>query len=121
MLGDTTYSSLYNYPAASPTFGFNTATTAALFGYTVSDGGSGDVAAPFLSTGSVCGSGGGNFGCWMEPQFAPYTIVNSSGATDPTGATTTIAFKVFVPNNPDPVVASDTYTATATLTATVNP
>ena len=120
MLGEVTdSSSIIDYPASSsePTFLFSTASTAALFAYTVSAADSSDLDQSFLDNGSACNTGSGYTAdrCWMEPATTTFQIIDRT--TDAvTGATSTLHFRVYVPNNPSPGLVADTYTATATLT-----
>lgn len=122
MRGDTTLSSsIQDYPAGGqPTYDFSTASSAAVFAYTVSAQSLTDVAQSFLDNGSsACNqSSGSETGdkCWMEPMTTGFKIIDRTTAAI-TGATSTIMFRVHVPNNPSPGVPADTYTATATLTA----
>lgn len=120
MLGDSTASeSILDLPATSsePGFTFDTSSTSAVFGYTVSADNSSDLDASFKDNGSACNTGSGYTydRCWMEPQTSSFQIINRS--TSATSATTTINFRVYVPNSPSPALVADTYTATATLTA----
>jgi hypothetical protein len=123
MVGETSGSqSIHDYPSVGgqPTFNFSTASTSAVFGYTVSASNDTDLDDSFLDDGSTnCNIGAGTYTagkCWMEPMTSGFQIIDR-GTAAVSGATTTIAFKIYVPNNPSPVVVSDTYTATATLTA----
>ena len=100
-----------------PTFLFSTASTAAVFAYTVSAADSSDLDQSFLNNGTTCNSGAGYTvdRCWMTPATTTFKIIDRD--TDAvTGATSTLHFRVHVPNNPSPGVVADTYTATATLT-----
>lgn len=121
MLGDVSLSdSIRDYPASSsePSFGFYTASTSSVFGYTVTASNPSDVDQSFKHTGTTCNSGSSHAqnNCWMEPRTTGFDIINrNSPASD--GATTTILFRVHVPNNPSPSLVEDVYTATATLTA----
>lgn len=115
-------SSIYDLPASStePNYAFSTASTSAVFGYTVSADDSSDIAQAFLDNGSsACNQLGGSANtntCWMEPRQSRYRVI--SRADDAVlGATSTILFRVHVPNNPTPGLVADTYVATATLTA----
>jgi hypothetical protein len=56
--------------------------------------------------------------CWMGASTTAMQIINRTVAAT-TSATTTLEFMVNVPSNPFPALQSDTYTATATLTALV--
>jgi hypothetical protein len=126
MLGDVTDSeSIRDYGtavASVPDFLFSTASTSAVFAYTVSAVDDTDLAQAFLDDGGDCnipiGSGGAYTAdrCWMEPRISSFEIIDRTTAA-PTGATSTIHFRIHVPNNPSPGLVADTYTATATLTA----
>ena len=99
--------------------------TAAEFGYTVNASNTADIASYFKDNGTNCNQSSGGYTanrCWMSPTTtaAADTIVNRTSAAS-SGATTSIYFKIEVPSNPTPGLPSDTYTATATLTATNNP
>lgn len=120
MLGDTTASeSILDYGSgAEPDFSFSTASSSAVFGYTVSADNNSDLDASFLDNGSTCNSGSGFTAdrCWMGPATTTFQIIDRSSSAA-TGATTTVSFRVYVPNSPNPSLTADTYTATATLTA----
>jgi hypothetical protein len=121
MLGDVSGSdSIRDYPATSsqPTFLFSTASTSAVFAYTVSAVDSSDLDPSFLNNGSACNTGAGYTAdrCWMEPMTTSYQIVNRTSEAG-SGSTSTIHFRISVPNNPQPSLEEDIYTATATLTA----
>jgi hypothetical protein len=126
MLGDQFLGeSIMDYIPASttvPDYNFDTSSTSAVFAYTVSALDSADVAQAFLDDDTDCNipSGGGGAyteeRCWMGPSTSSFEIINRSSSAA-TGATSTIHFRVYVPNSPTPAVVADTYTATATLTA----
>lgn len=121
MLGDVSGSdAIKDYPAgAQPTYNFDTANPYAVFAYTVANYNSTYLDDSFKDNGSnACNSGSGFQGdkCWMEPSTSSFQIINHTVAAN-TGATTTINFRVHVPNAPSPAVVTDVYTATATLTA----
>jgi hypothetical protein len=101
-----------------PNFTF-TASSAAMFGYSVAASTTSDLDPSFLNDGSTCNAGAGYTvdRCWMTPSTTAFRIINRSTSA-PTGATTTLNFKLIVPNNPSPAVDEDFYVATATLTAT---
>ncbi len=122
MLGESSLStSIRDYPASSsePTYGFYTSSSSAVFGYSVTASTTSDLDASFKHDGaSLCNTGATVTPgvCWMEPQTSSFQIINR-GTAATSGATTTISFKVHVPNAPSPAVVTDVYTATATLTA----
>ena len=120
MLGETTGSTaIRNYGSSTePTFGFF-ASTSAVFAYTVSASTTSDLDQSFLNNGSVCNAGAGYTAntCWQGPTSTSDYRIISRGTAASNGATTTLTFKVNVPNNPSPALQSDFYTATATLTA----
>jgi hypothetical protein len=98
--------------------------TFAQFGYTVVASTSADLDPSFRDNGSnACGGASvGNTAntCWFDPDDTAEVIINTTSETALSGSTSTVAFRVNVPSNPSPVVPTGFYTATATLTATVN-
>lgn len=121
MLGESSLStSIRDYPASSsePTYGFYTSSSSSVFGYSVTASTTSDLDASFKHDGaSLCNTGSTVTPgiCWMEPKTTSFQIINR-GTAATAGATTTISFKVHVPNAPSPAVVTDVYTATATLT-----
>lgn len=111
-----------DYPSVGgqPTFTFSTASTSAVFGYTVQAHDAGTLDQSFRTDGvSACNESAGSYTadrCWMEPMTTPFQIIDAVSAAT-AGATTTLHFRVHVPNNPTPGLVTDTYRATATLTA----
>lgn len=106
--------SIANYDAGgTPDFTFTTPVGSALFGYSPEGV---DVAAAFLDTGLVCGSGSLETAgaCWDGLTTSPVTIAESTSANHPLGATTTVQFQLEINQV---VVESGTYIATTTLTA----
>ena len=120
MIGEVTNSTaIRNYGSSTePTYLFF-GSTSAQFAYTVQASSSSDLDPSFLNNGSACNTGttmAANT-CWMGASTTNFRIINRNTAAATTTATTTLLFKVQIPSNPNPVVISDFYTATATLTA----
>jgi len=99
----------------------NSTGQAAEFGYSVTASTSTDVDPTFLNDSAACSAGSSStlHRCWMSPSTTPEMIINR--ATPTGGSTTTLTFRVHVPNSPSPALPSGFYTATGTLTATNNP
>lgn len=123
MRGSSTLSTaIRNFASSStmvePNFTW-TASSSAQFGYTVSASTTSDLDQSFLNNGTICNAGAGYTAdrCYMSPSTTAFRIVNRTTSA-PSGATTTLTFKVEVPSNPSPSVDQDFYIATATLTAT---
>ncbi len=119
MRGDATgNASIVNYGTTTePTYNFF-ASSSAVFAYNVSASTTADLDQSFLNNGTACNAGAGYTAntCWMGASTTGFQIINRLVAAT-TSATTTLQFKVNIPNNPTPALQSDTYTATATLTA----
>ncbi len=114
---------IMDYPTSGePTFNFSTASTSAVFGYTVSVPSFRelDLDPSFRDDGASCNTGSSDATdrCWMEPTISNFQIINTNAPAP--ASTSTIHFRIHVPNNPSPMVPADTYTATATLTITSN-
>ena len=110
----------------TPDFNFTVAANGAEFGFTAAASTTADLALAFQQNGSSCGIAGSNSSlahCWMNStSTTPGTqVINTSGPTSYSGSTTTLAFHVKIMPNPLPEIPNDTYTATTTLTASVNP
>lgn len=122
MLGRVSGSeSIRDYPVTGgqPTYSFSTASTSSVFGYTITANNTSDLDGSFLNNGTdTCNTGLARASydqCWMEPATTSFQVIDrDTDAT--TGATSTLHFRVHVPNNPTPGLVADTYTATATLT-----
>lgn len=91
------------------------------FGYTVLASTTGQVDLAFRDDGAGCGAGSNETAdrCWLNPTTTPQTIIATAGPT--AGSTSTIKFKVAVPNSPSPALPTGNYVATGILTATNNP
>lgn len=129
-LGGTNSGSIKNYSTTTynrmvtPSYGFSFASTASMFAYTVTASDTNDIAQNFLHNGSTaCGVGSTTTAdvCWMAPTTTAYRIIETGSPAVSTGATTSIKFRIYVPNNPSPSLENGFYTATATLTAVNNP
>lgn len=121
MKGEVTDSTaIRNYGSSTePTYLFF-GSTSAQFAYTVQASSSSDLDPSFLSNGSSACNTGTTMAantCWMGASTTNFRIINRGTAAATTTATTTLLFKVLIPNNPAIPVSSDFYTATATLTA----
>lgn len=92
------------------------------FAYTVSASTTADMTTVFKDSGAACNTSTGDVAsrCWLNPSTTALTIINRATATGGSGATTSFAFRVNIPNNPVPAIQEGTYVATATLTALNN-
>jgi hypothetical protein len=101
-------------PVGVPDFTFTIDATDAHFGYSPTGV---DVVQRFLDAAGNCNTGAGNtdLACWDGLDTTPEPIASDSSSNHPTGATTTINFRVGIGGSV--VQAPGTYTATTTLTA----
>lgn len=119
---------VYSTGTASYPSGFDTTVASAQFGFTVNASNTAEISDVFTNTGAACGTGNnGGFTlgtCWRGASStnaaATTQLLNSSAPTPASGSTSTVIFRVNIPNGPSPSVPDGTYTATATLTATDN-
>jgi len=109
-------------PATNGTPDYAWSNNAQEFGYTVSAASTSDIAQKFLDNASACNTGsadtGGSTSCWYNLSTVATSVVNRTVITPITGATTTLYFRVYLAANS--FVPEDTYTATSTLTITMN-
>lgn len=125
----TGYISTYQYSTGTASYpsGFAAAVNAQI-GFTVNASNTTDISPVFTHNGSVCGtSNNGSFSinnCWRGASStnvaASTQLILTNAPTPASGSTSTVQFRITIPNNPNPVVPDGTYTATATLTATDN-
>ncbi len=113
-----------NYPS-----GFDTSAPNAQIGFSVNASNTADVSTVFEGNGTtICGPTGGTTfvvnNCWRGASstnaIATTQLINTSAPTPSSGSTSTVQFRITIPNNPSPAVPDGVYTATATLTATDN-
>ncbi len=99
--------------------------TAGEFGYSITASTTSDIDTTFLDDGGTCGTGGADAvgGCWFNASTTgagstiAERILNRTTPTEASGSTSTVLFQVRVPSSPSPALLTDTYVATATLTA----
>jgi len=105
-----------NYvPAAGvPDFVFSTAAAQARFGFSPEGV---NLVARYRDNGGACGVSSGDtaLACWDGVSTTAQTIVTGTGSNHPSGATTTLRFRVGISSGAS--VTAGTYTATTTITA----
>jgi hypothetical protein len=128
MQGHTQGGSIPDYTVATsgiPDYTYSVPANTAEFAYTVSASTTADLAQKFLDNASnLCNTGSadtsGNTTCWYGLSTTATSTINRTSETTASGATTTIFFRTTINANPSPAIPEDSYTATTTLTATVN-
>lgn len=122
-LGGTQSAAIRNYATSSgtvvePDYDFSFASTASMFAYTVAASNTDDIDQSFLNDGVNCNAGSDTTEdvCWMAPSTTAFRVIDRSTSA-PQGATSTLRFRVYIPNSPNPGVETGFYTATATLSA----
>jgi len=107
-----------------PDYAFTSApANTAEFGYSVNASTTGQISQLFRNNGSnTCNTGSTETddNCWLNASSSAVTILSTSSATESSGATTSIKYRVIISANPVPIIPNDIYTATTTLTATNN-
>ena len=123
MNGDVdTLDVIRNYGSTTvPSFALS-ASSSAYLAFTATATDASFIADNFKDNAGACGSGTQSEDtCWIGPTITPTSfLVYDRDSAAPNGATTSLKFVVRVPQNPVPALSAQTYTATATLTATVN-
>lgn len=107
--------SIANYDeGAAPDFSFTTAGGEAHFGYTPEGV---DIVQFFKDDGGACNTGGLDtaYACWVGASTTAQTIAVGAGSNHPSGATTTLHFRVGVGSGAG--VIAGVYIATTTVTA----
>ena len=101
-------------PAGDPDFTFTSGSADAHFGYTPEGI---DITSRFRDNGGACNTGSQDteLACWDGLSTSPVIIASNTGANHPTGATTTVRFRVEVGGSV--IQAPGLYVATTTLTA----
>lgn len=126
MTNGTDFINDYSQAGSVPDYDWVDPTTGnpAEFGFTARASTSGEIATGFQNNGSnTCGTGSTETDnkCWASPTTTGATdIIVSSAPAVGGSSTTTLKFKVAIPNAPSPALPSGIYTATGTLTATTN-
>ena len=112
------YFSDYGTPP-TPTYGWSAAgSSVANFGFSITTATAGDTSSAFLDDGGACGSGGNTGGCWAGFNgTTPITVVHRTALTDANGEAEVVNFKA---ESNAKYLASGTYTATITATASLN-
>ncbi len=103
----------YTPAGAAPDFTFATAAGEAHLGFSVE---SDDAAPDFTEAAGVCGSGSNTAGACWDGLSTTDRLVASGNSNYPTGATTTLNFRVGVGEGA--MVVPGTYTSTTTITLT---
>ncbi len=126
MQGNTQGGEIPDYTPSTPTvpdFAFSVAANTAEMGYTVEASTTADLDQSFKDNGSACDVGAADAvdACWLNASTTNETIVNRATETSVSGSTTTVKFRITINSSPSPLIPADTYVATTTLTATINP
>lgn len=107
--------SIANYtPTSTADFAFSVPAASAEFGFTPEGS---DVASAFLDNGVTCGVGSTDTAqaCWAPIGTSTTEFARGTGANHPSGATTSVFYRVGITNGA--VVPEGEYTATTTVTA----
>ncbi len=125
---DTIANYVYSSDMSSYPTGYDTSLPNAQFGFTINASNTSEVSSVFTHTGGNCGTSNNTTftvdNCWRgassTDENAATTLIYSGAPTPASGSTSTVKFRITIPNGPTPAVPSGTYVATATLTALDN-
>lgn len=128
MQGATQGGSIPDYTTATttevwPDYTWSVGANAAEFGYTVNPETAADTATAFRDNGADTCNTGSNNGvdtCWLYASTTAVTIINRTSETGSTGEDEVVKFRLQITSSPNPLLAEDTYTATTTVTVTMN-
>ncbi|MEN9649258.1 MAG: hypothetical protein RL094_225 [Candidatus Parcubacteria bacterium] len=114
----STNSSIDDYAPSStttPDFNFVILSTDARFGFSPEGP---DIIAKYKDNGSVCNAGSGDTAnvCWDGFSITPKVVAQAASSNEPSGATTTLKFRVQIGSNKIQDDAND-YSANVTVTA----
>ena len=103
----------------TPSYGWTAATsTAAIFGFTIDAATAADVVAAFHDTGSACGSGANDGGCWSGfNSTTDIDVINRTSETTASGEAEVINFQA---ESNGKLLEDGSYVATITATAALN-
>lgn len=123
MTGNSQGDSFADYTPATanvPDYTWAIAASAAEFGYSVEPATAADTAAIFRDNGAACNTGAGNTSnsCWLNASTTAVTIINRSSETSSGGEAEVVRFRV--EQGASTFKIEDTYTATTTVTVTMN-
>lgn len=123
MQGNSQGDSFADYTPATanvPDYSWSIAASAAEFGYSVEPATAADTAQIFLDNGSACNTGTGQVAnkCWLNASTTAVTIINRTSETSSSGQAEVIKFQV--EQGASAFKVEDTYTATTTVTVTMN-
>ncbi len=120
----------YVYSSSTTAYpsGYDTSQVYSQFGFSVNASNTAEVSDVFTHTGGTCGTGNNSTftvnNCWRGASSTDETfeteLISTSAPTPASGSTSTVQFRITIPNGPSPAVPDGTYTATATLTALDN-
>jgi len=121
--GNTTNDYFADYTPSNPSvpdYNWSIAANAAEFGYTVEPATAADTAQLFKDNGSACNTGSNQTAdkCWYSASTTAVTVINRTSSTSSSGENEVIKFRAEQGSNTFKL--EDTYTATTTVTVTMN-